>query len=68
MATNLLWLLVGFELALVFGLVYCIVRLLLKNKAMHQRIYDLSGTEGRLSVRVHWLEHQLEKIEKKGSA
>ena len=67
MAVNHLWLLVGFELALVIGSVYWTVLLLLKNKAMHQRIYDLSGTEGRLTVRVHWLEHQLEQMKGKES-
>ena len=67
MPINLLWLLVGFELALLIGLVCWAAWLLVENKAMHQRIYDLSGTEGRLTVRVHWLEHQIEKMKGKES-
>jgi len=39
--------------------------LLLKNKAMKQKLYALSGDHGRLTVRVHWLEHQLEKMKGK---
>jgi len=58
----------GFGLALLIGSVCWTVWLLFENKAMHLRIYDLSGTEGRLTVRVNWLEWQLGKIKKKESA